>query len=98
MKPDRCSDRFIPARAGARWHIDFNLISEKTMEKSKDNNKNNEQTQTSNTQQTSSQQQQTGQNNRKTRNVTENGKGILINYIIQGFKFISRCLLYLYYY
>ena len=24
--PDRCSDRFIPSRAGARWHIDFNLV------------------------------------------------------------------------
>lgn len=77
VKPDRCSDRFIPARAGARWHIDFNLISEKSMEKSKDNNKNNEQTQTNNTQQTSPQ-QQTGQNNRKTRNVTENGKDSLM--------------------
>lgn len=32
---DRYSDRFIPSRAGARWHINFNMISENSVSKNK---------------------------------------------------------------
>uniref|UniRef100_H2YPL3 Uncharacterized protein n=1 Tax=Ciona savignyi TaxID=51511 RepID=H2YPL3_CIOSA len=81
VKPDRGSDRFIPSRAGARWHIDFDLIYEKGQGRSPSKPNNNQQnTNQANTPQTNQQQQQqspqqssssSGQN-RKTRDMGEN--------------------------
>uniref|UniRef100_H2YPL1 Fizzy-related protein homolog n=1 Tax=Ciona savignyi TaxID=51511 RepID=H2YPL1_CIOSA len=59
VKPDRGSDRFIPSRAGARWHIDFDLIYEKGQGRSPSKPNNNQQnTNQANTPQTNQQQQQ----------------------------------------
>nr|CAB3247799.1 fizzy-related protein homolog [Phallusia mammillata] len=84
VKPERCGDRFIPSRAGARWHIDFNMISEKGFGRISNNktNQQNQQNQQQAPQQSSQQQQQTQQTstsqNRKNRDVNENGKDSLM--------------------
>lgn len=82
MKPDRCSDRFIPSRAGARWHIDFNLISENGSNQNSCNNSDSQNQQ--HQQQPSSHPHsnpdshvhQANQQVRKRKDANENGKGI----------------------
>lgn len=63
---DRCGDRFIPSRAGARWHIDFNLLSENSITKTK-SSKNQQQ-----------QQERPPNPNRKPKDACENGKDSLM--------------------
>jgi len=80
VKPDRVGDRFIPSRAGARWHIDFNMMSDKgfgrqPVNKSAQQSTQNQQPPHSSQQQPSS--QTSSNQNRKNRDANENGKGTL---------------------
>ena len=82
VKPDRVSDRFIPSRAGARWHIDFNLITENGANQNmcnKNDLQNNQQQpqpqQSAQSHTQESQVQQTNQPARKRKDTNENGKG-----------------------
>ena len=80
MKPDRCSDRFIPSRAGARWHIDFNLITENSANQNmcnKNDQQNNQQYQSNQSHPQESQVHQPNQQIRKRKDTNENGKGML---------------------
>ena len=86
MKPDRCSDRFIPSRAGARWHIDFNLITEnganQNMCNKNEEQNNHQQQQSAQSHPQESQVQQTNQQTRKRKDTNENGKGLhLLSFI-----------------